>query len=69
MAAVRSVAASCGYVLTDSGRALMRDHDVCRCTPKIDGGLIACPDCHTVFGLLRAAVVEQRYQPAKQARS
>jgi hypothetical protein len=69
MAAVRSVAASRGYVLTDAGRALMRDHDVCRCVPLIDGGFIHCRECGTVFGLLREAVVEQRFQPEKTAYS
>lgn len=69
MAAVRSVAASCGYVLTDAGRARLRDHDTCKCLPIIEGGIIECRECGTVLGLVREALTDQRFQSSKSARS
>jgi hypothetical protein len=49
---VRSVAATCGYVLTAEGREALREADMCACQIVMDGGLIVCRDCDTVYGTI-----------------
>lgn len=53
MATSGSVAAGCGYVVTDAGRDAANDSDGCRCVPQVDGGLLACSSCGTVYAVLR----------------
>jgi hypothetical protein len=53
MADTRSVAASCGFVLTAEGRQALREAPTCACRVQFDGGLLVCPDCDTVYGLAR----------------
>ena len=48
----RSVAAPCGFVLTPFGREGLETAETCSCRPAIDGGLVVCLDCDTVYGLL-----------------
>lgn len=48
-----SVAKSCGYVLTDDGRAGLRSDEVCSCLNKrLEAGFVMCSDCGTVYGKL-----------------
>ena len=48
---VRSVAASCGFVLTAKGREALKEAQLCACRIVMDGGLLMCRDCDTVYGL------------------
>jgi hypothetical protein len=50
---VRSVAATCGYVLTAEGREALREAEMCACEINFEGGLIVCRHCDTVYGLVR----------------
>lgn len=41
------------YVLTPEGRAVIDDLELrCPCRREVEGGLIWCPDCGTVYALL-----------------
>ncbi len=52
MADATSLLDSREYVLTDVGRALLADHDVCECEwLMVIDGTNACIDCGTVYGL------------------
>jgi hypothetical protein len=48
----RSVRGSCGYVLTDMGRAALEERQLCACRIVLDGGILLCRDCETIYGLL-----------------
>ena len=39
-----------GYVLTEWGRAALRDSITCDCHPKFVGLLFTCNDCGTIYG-------------------
>ena len=42
-----------GYVLTDFGKAALRDAMTCDCHPRFVGLLFTCEGCGTVYGLWR----------------
>jgi hypothetical protein len=48
-----SVSTGCGYYVTLAGHAAITEQPSCVCVIKIRGGMIECPDCGTVYGLLR----------------
>lgn len=48
-----SVRASTGYRITREGALAWRNLPTCNCCPKLDGLLIVCHECGTVFGTLR----------------
>lgn len=41
------------YVLTDEGRSALQVAEVCDCKPQVEGGLLVCPVCLTVYATLR----------------
>jgi len=50
---VSSLAAGCGYVLTDLGRAYTSE-ETCRCERIVlTAGRVECEECGTVIGLTR----------------
>jgi hypothetical protein len=53
MNASLSVPTGCGYYVTPAGHAAITEQSSCACVIKIRGGMIECPDCGTVYGLLR----------------
>ena len=44
-----SVPANCGYVLTDAGRAALREPWSCECKLVVQGRNLVCPDCGTLY--------------------
>lgn len=42
-----------GWVVTEEGRHDLATAPTCNCKPKLDGLLMSCPDCGTVYGYLR----------------
>lgn len=53
MVSTGSVAASCGYVVTEIGRAAALDPGRCQCQYEIDGSLLKCSSCGTVYSMVR----------------
>ena len=49
-----SVDRSCGFVITDAGRQGWREPEVCACRPELEGALLVCNKCGTVFAVLKA---------------
>jgi hypothetical protein len=48
-----SVPAGGAYRITAEGKLAWRNLPTCKCCPKLDGLLITCQECGTVFGTLR----------------
>jgi hypothetical protein len=44
------------FVLTPRGALDWRNAETCECRPRVNGGFIECPECGTVYGLLRDQV-------------
>lgn len=47
-----SVAASCGYVVTEIGRAASSDPVHCRCQLQVRAGFLGCWTCGTIYGIV-----------------
>ena len=48
-----NIRSSCGYVITETGRQALAEADRCFCEIKIRGGIVECPHCGTIYGLVR----------------
>jgi hypothetical protein len=48
-----SLPRGCGYRVTQAGHDASIDTEVCSCTLRLQGLMFACPECGTVWALLR----------------
>ena len=53
MRLVPSVAHTEGFVLTAAGHEALLHAEVCECQVKLEGLLVVCRDCGTVYGYMR----------------
>lgn len=53
-----NVPRGCGYTLTMEGREALKDKQLCRCQPRIDGLFVSCHECGTVYDVLRSNLHE-----------
>lgn len=68
MSVQRSVA-TCGYVLTDQGRTDLVESEHCDCPKRqVDGGLLVCRDCGTIWASLRQALTPNSRPRGQQDR-
>lgn len=59
-----SIGTSCGYVVTEKGRQDLARAERCICEIHIRGGMVECPHCGTVYGLVREMFSQQLLRAA-----
>ena len=58
-----SVPAGFRYVLTPEGRKALKSAEACTCVPRIQGLLLVCVECETVYGNMSTLVhMNERYR-------
>lgn len=53
MPASRSLPVGNGYLVTPQGHEDLASAPLCVCNVRLDGLLFSCPDCGTVYGIMR----------------
>lgn len=53
MAADRSLPVTHGWYVTPEGHEALTSADCCLCHIRLDGLIFSCPECGTVYGVMR----------------